>query len=136
MTKNCKARLEEFYTTEIINVLDSMKNARDQSLIDELDEYFTTLRMELLRVKLDINTPALNFTKNIDTGILVYLRDINGNRSHLFCKNLEEFNKIEWEKCYDDENEEILMVIYDGQCIYNALINDKIHLEDLIGFFA
>ena len=37
---------------------------------------------------------------------------------------------------FNDEDYEILMVDWGKYCIYNALSNDAINLEDLIGFFA
>ena len=36
---------------------------------------------------------------------------------------------------YDDENYEILMVEWGNYCIYSALGNERIYMEDLIGFF-
>lgn len=34
------------------------------------------------------------------------------------------------------EDQEILLVLVDGTCIYSYLANDTIDWEDLIGFFA
>jgi hypothetical protein len=67
--------------------------------------------------------------------IKICLRDINGKRENFYFTSEDYFNQYDW-SWYDDENYEILMVEYGNHCIYNALTNKKIYLEDLIGFFA
>lgn len=67
--------------------------------------------------------------------IVILFRDINGKRFHKVFENVVGFQSYDWNE-YDDENYEILMVEWGKHCIYNALNNDRIYLEDLIGFFA
>ena len=67
--------------------------------------------------------------------IVIHFRDINGKRFHKVILNVEDFHSYDW-SWFDDENYEILMVEWGKHCIYNALANKRIYLEDLIGFFA
>lgn len=67
--------------------------------------------------------------------IVILFRDVNGKRFHRVVENVEVFHSYDW-SWYDDENYEILMVEWGRYCIYNALRDDAINLEDLIGFFA
>lgn len=67
--------------------------------------------------------------------IVIHFRDINGKRFHKVIQNVEDFHSYDW-SWFDDENYEILMVEWGKHCIYNALANKRIYLEDLIGFFA
>ena len=67
--------------------------------------------------------------------IVIHFRDINGNRFHKVWQNVTEFQNFDWDE-YDDENYQILLVEWGKHCIYNALSNERIYLEDLIGYFA
>jgi hypothetical protein len=67
--------------------------------------------------------------------IVVHFRDINGKRFHKVWRDVTEFQSFNWDE-YDDDNYEILLVEWGKHCIYNALSNERICLEDLIGFFA
>ena len=67
--------------------------------------------------------------------IIVHFRDINGYRFSKIFKNVATFQEFNWEE-YDDENYEILLVEWGQHCIYNALSNERVYIEELIGFFA
>lgn len=72
---------------------------------------------------------------NTECDVIICLRDINGNRIQLEFPILEAIHGFNWDP-YDDETYEILMVLWGGKCIYCALCDDPICMEDLIGFFA
>jgi len=71
--------------------------------------------------------------------VKIYIRDCNGKRCVMEYKSPEAFVE-----CYnndgsdfDDELYEILMVVYDGVCVFSGLMSgNRIIFEDLIGFFA
>lgn len=67
--------------------------------------------------------------------IEIYIRDINGKRMTRYFRNISEFNRADW-SWFDDENYEIQMVVWREHCIYNSLVNEKLYLADLVGFFA
>lgn len=73
------------------------------------------------------------FNANYD--IVIYLRDVNGRRVNLEFPILESIRGFDWTQI-DDDNYEILMVLWEGQCIYCALTDEAICIEDLVGFFA
>lgn len=65
----------------------------------------------------------------------IYMRDINGQRviqtipdMSLVCQFVEELE--------NRDEEEILMVVVDGICIYSQLGNNPITWDDITGFFA
>lgn len=70
-----------------------------------------------------------------DESIVIHFRDINGKRFCETFKNTDAFLAANWE-WYDDENYEIFMVEWRGFCVYSALWQYSIFLEDLIGFFS
>lgn len=65
--------------------------------------------------------------------VLIITRDINGKRESHF---------LRWDKVceYIQENftdeDEILLVIVEGSCVYSYLASDSITRGDLLGFFA
>lgn len=63
----------------------------------------------------------------------IFFRDSNGKRSLLQGNASAIYEKLMSSDLYDNE---ILLVTYDNICIYSALANDPIDIEDLIGFFA
>lgn len=63
----------------------------------------------------------------------VIFRDSNGKRSLLQGNASAIYEKL-MNPGLDDN--EILLVTYDNICVYSALANDPIDIEDLIGFFA
>ena len=69
----------------------------------------------------------------------VYIRDINGvrncNRFDSEDDFVEAMNDFE-EYGYTVDDFEILMVVWGEHCIYSALTDKAIDIEDLIGFFA
>ena len=67
--------------------------------------------------------------------IVIIVRDINGKRIQINIRNVNDFKEYDW-SWYDDENYQILFVVWGKHCIYNGLINEKLYLEELIGFFA
>lgn len=67
--------------------------------------------------------------------IEIRLRDINGKRIYLEFHTEAYLCGYDW-SWFDDENYEILSVIWNKCCIYNALTNEEICLEDILGFFA
>lgn len=74
----------------------------------------------------------------IDTKpIKILLRDINGKRSEIIFDGIDIFNDFNLLTAgYNDENYEILIVLWGDICIYSQLQSNKISFEDLIGFFA
>lgn len=69
----------------------------------------------------------------------IYLRNINGRKEHYCFDNEEEFVEAMSdfnEYGYTVDDFELLMVVWGEYCIYNALVNEAIDMEDLIGFFA
>lgn len=66
--------------------------------------------------------------------VVIVTRDINGKRT---CHSLQ------WDAVcsYIDENEslqdeEVLMVVAGGYCVFSGLQHGEIDWEDLVGFFA
>lgn len=66
--------------------------------------------------------------------VVIITRDINGRRT---------YHSLQWDSVcsYIDENdslqdEEILMVVSGGVCVYSGLSHGEIIWEDLVGFFA
>ena len=65
--------------------------------------------------------------------VLIVTRDVNGKRTDHF---------LRWDKVssYVQENitdeDEILLVIIEGTCVFSGLGHKFIRLEDLLGFFA
>lgn len=65
--------------------------------------------------------------------VLIVTRDCNGKRTN---------HCLHWDSVceYVDETfteeDEILLVIVEGTCIYSALSNEEIVVDDLTGFFA
>ena len=70
-----------------------------------------------------------------DKCIDILFRDIHGRRFEVRFQSADAFRNYGWSE-FNDEDYEILMVEWGKYCIYNALSNDTINLEDLIGFFA
>ena len=70
-----------------------------------------------------------------DECIDILFRDIHGRRFEVRFQSADAFRNYGWNE-FNDEDYEILMVEWGKYCIYNALSNDAINLEDLIGFFA
>lgn len=70
-----------------------------------------------------------------DKCIDILFRDIHGRRLEMHFQSANAFRNYDW-SAFNDEDYEILMVEWGKHCIYNALSNDVIDLEDLIGFFA
>lgn len=68
------------------------------------------------------------------TDIIIVLRDVNGKRYRWSFQNEQQAYKA----CVKDitEEDEILIVIQDGVCVYSALQSNPITAEDLVGFFA
>lgn len=68
------------------------------------------------------------------TDVTIILRDVNGKRYRWSFKNEQQAYKA----CCEDisEEDEILVVVQDGVCVYSALQSDAITAEDLVGFFA
>ena len=67
--------------------------------------------------------------------ITVHFRDINGKRFSVVWEDLDDFQLFDWDE-NANENNEILMVEWGQHCIYSALGNVSITMEDLVGFFA
>ena len=63
----------------------------------------------------------------------IIFRDSNGKRSLLQGNTSAIYEKL---MSPDLDDNEILLVTYDNICIYSALANGPIDIEDLIGFFA
>ena len=63
----------------------------------------------------------------------IIFRDSNGKRSLLQGNASAIYEKL---VNPDLDDNEILLVTYDNICVYSALSNDPIDIEDLIGFFA
>ena len=63
----------------------------------------------------------------------IIFRDSNGKRSLLQGNASAIYEKLVNPGLDDNE---ILLVTYDNICVYSALANDPIDIEDLIGFFA
>ena len=64
----------------------------------------------------------------------IYVRDINGKR---------DFYRLDWQYSSDfidlsktSEDEEILLILFNGTCIYSQLTSGPITWEDVVGFFA
>lgn len=67
--------------------------------------------------------------------IIITIRDTNGKREDLRYENVSDFNSNF--QPLDDEDYEILMVIWGDYCVYSALQSENgIYFEDLAGFFA
>lgn len=69
----------------------------------------------------------------------IYIRNINGRKEYYCFDSEEEFVEAmndSNEYVYDVDDFELLMVVWGEHCIYNALVNEAIDMEDLIGFFA
>lgn len=69
----------------------------------------------------------------------IYLRNINGIKERICFNSEEEF--IEAMSDFDEygytvDDFELLMVVWGEYCIYSALTDKAIDMEDLIGFFA
>lgn len=67
--------------------------------------------------------------------INMFLRDTNGKRFSVWLQDVEAFHSHDW-SWFNDESYEILLVEWGRHCIYNALTDDPIVLEDLVSFFA
>jgi hypothetical protein len=67
--------------------------------------------------------------------IEIIFRDINGKRFQQIWQSVAEFQNFDWSE-YDDETHEIILVKWGPYCIYSSLSNNRIHLEDLVGYFA
>lgn len=65
--------------------------------------------------------------------VRIVTRDINGKREehYLYWDSVCEYVQ---ESITDED--EILLVFVEDQCIYSGLFNDPIDREDLMGFFA
>ena len=65
--------------------------------------------------------------------VLIVCRDINGRRTNHF---------LRWDSAYDyiqsdiTDEDEILLVIVEGACIYSSLSEDSISKFALLGLFA
>ena len=66
--------------------------------------------------------------------IIIVTRDINGRRTEYHFDNQSQLASSHVE-IYDKE-EEILLILWDGICIYNALNSEPIIWEDIAGYFA
>lgn len=73
------------------------------------------------------------FNKN---KITILYRDINGKK--LTVEFVTEYDVLDWiNKGFLDEDDEILLVIQCGVCIYSALGSDRsLNIDELTGFFA
>lgn len=65
----------------------------------------------------------------------IHTRDINGTSSVMTLRWGDIYNHINTH-INDLEEEEILLVVYEGTCIYSQLGNEPIDWEDILGFFA
>lgn len=63
----------------------------------------------------------------------IFFRDSNGKRNLLQGNASTIYEKL---MSPDLDDNEVLLVTYDNICIYSALANGPIDIEDLIGFFA
>lgn len=66
--------------------------------------------------------------------VVIVTRDINGRRTCHYLQWDEVCSYIDKNESLQDE--EILMVIAGGVCVYSGLQHDGIVWEDLVGFFA
>ena len=69
----------------------------------------------------------------------IYLRNINGRKEYYCFDSEEEFVEVMSdfdEYGYTVDDFELLMVVWGEHCIYSALTDKAIDMEDLIGFFA
>ena len=73
-------------------------------------------------------------------GITLYYRDLNGRNSTISADS--DARPIIYDFCkemsmQENNNEcEIQMLVIDGVCMYNSLVNDPVTWEDLVGYFA
>ena len=65
--------------------------------------------------------------------VWIVTRDVNGKRTDHY---------LHWDSAYSyiqgnfTDEDEILLVVIEGSCVYSSLFNNPINLEDLLGFFA
>lgn len=63
----------------------------------------------------------------------IHTRDINGNRSYHYLDVDTAYDYIREQLTDEDE---ILLVLREGTCIYSSLMAPPITKEELMGFFA
>lgn len=67
--------------------------------------------------------------------IVILVRDINGKRTEMRFENQDALISSDLKNCSNED--EILIVLWDGKCIYNQLSSAySILWEDIIAFFA